>query len=61
MTKIKLDLNHLNPLETVQLATTIKTAMTGNANFVTPVPTLASLATLIATDALKAPLGAPCL
>jgi hypothetical protein len=31
MTKLKLDLRHLDPAGTVALANTIKTAMTGNA------------------------------
>jgi len=47
MTKVKLNLDRLNAADTVSLANAIKTAMTGNANFATPVPTLASVGTLI--------------
>src|SRR5882724_1777852 len=49
MAKAKLGLASLTPDETVALANTIKTAMTGNANFATPNPTLASVATAITT------------
>ena len=48
MAKVKLDLKNLSDLQTVQLATNIKTAMTGNPNFVTPVPPLATITTLTA-------------
>jgi hypothetical protein len=47
MTKIKLDLKNLNAADTVNLANAIKTAMTGNANFATPVPALAAVGTAI--------------
>ena len=46
MAKVKLDLKNLSDLETVQLANNIKTAMTGNANFATPVPPLTTIATM---------------
>ena len=53
MSKVKLGLADLTPDETVALANTIKTAMTGNANFATPNPTLAALGTLITTAQTK--------
>jgi len=53
MAKVKLGLRNLNPDELVALANTIKTAMTGNANFTTPNPSLASLTTLITTAQTK--------
>jgi hypothetical protein len=43
MAKVKMGLSRLTPDELVDLANTIKTAMTGNANFTTPNPTLAAL------------------
>jgi hypothetical protein len=49
MAKVKLGLRDLSPDEKVDLANTIKTAMTGNANFTTPNPTLAAYGTLITT------------
>ncbi len=49
MSKPKLNLSELGFPETLVLANGIKTAMTGNANFTTPVPTLAALGTLITT------------
>lgn len=49
MAKVKLGLRNLSPDETVDLANVIKTAMTGNANFTTPNPTLAAYGTLITT------------
>jgi hypothetical protein len=49
MAKVKLGLRELTPDERVDLANTIKTAMTGNANFTTPNPTLAAYGTLITT------------
>jgi hypothetical protein len=42
MKKIKLELNRKTALELASQGTTIKTAMTGNANFATPNPTLAT-------------------
>jgi len=53
MAKVKLGLSRLGPDELVTLANTIKTAMTGNANFTTPNPTLAALGTLITTAQTK--------
>jgi len=53
MAKVKLGLRNLSPDEVVDLANTIKTAMTGNANFTTPNPSLASLTTLITTTQTK--------
>jgi hypothetical protein len=53
MAKVKLSLQTLNPDEVVSLANTIKTAMTGNANFATPNPTLVALGTLITTATTK--------
>ena len=50
MSKPKLNLSDYGFPETLVLATAIKTAMTGNANFTTPVPTLAAIGTMI-TDA----------
>jgi hypothetical protein len=54
--KVALGLAELNPAETVQLATNIHTAMTGNANFATPVPALTVLDTKLtaATDKINA-------
>ena len=49
MSKFKLGLRDLSPDEKVDLANTIKTAMTGNANFTTPNPTLATIGTLTTT------------
>ena len=46
MAKVKLGLKELSPDQKVDLANTIKTAMTGNANFTTPNPPLATIATL---------------
>jgi hypothetical protein len=53
MARIKLGLSKLGPDDLVAFANTIKTAMTGNANFTTPNPTLASVATLITTAQTK--------
>lgn len=52
MAKVKLALRDLTIPEKVQLDRQIVTAMTGNANFATPAPTLASITT--AVDALEA-------
>ena len=49
MAKVKLGLSRLSPDELVDRGNTIKTAMTGNANFATPNPTLVALGTLITT------------
>jgi hypothetical protein len=53
MAKPKLNLDRLNPDEVVSLASTIKTALTGNATFTTPNPTLVALGTLITTAQTK--------
>lgn len=53
MAKVKLNQDGLNPEDLVALAIQIKTAMTGNANFTTPNPTLIVLAALIATTQAK--------
>lgn len=47
MAKVKLNLNGLSIADLLQRAADIKTAMTGNANFATPIPTLTSIGTLI--------------
>ena len=53
MAKVKLGASTLNPEELVALANTIKTAMTGNANFATPNPSLATVGTQITTTNTK--------
>jgi hypothetical protein len=53
MSKVKLDLKSLNPDAIVALANTIKTAMTGNANFGTPNPTMVLLGTDITNATTK--------
>lgn len=53
MDKIKLNVTKLSPEQLVSLANNIKTAMTGNANYTTPNPSLASLGTLITTAQTK--------
>ena len=53
MAKVKLNLQNLTPDETVALANLIKTAMTGNANFTTPNPSLATIGTGITTAQTK--------
>jgi hypothetical protein len=53
MATVKLGINRLGPDDVVDLANTIKTAMTGNANFATPNPSLASLGTLITAATTK--------
>ena len=53
MAKVKLGLSTLNPEEVVAVANTIKTAMTGNANFSTSNPTLASVGTQVTTTNTK--------
>lgn len=49
MSKVKLNTSKLSDTETIQLCTNIKTAMTGNATFATPTPTLTAFGTLITT------------
>ncbi len=53
MAKLKLGLNGYNPAGLVAFANTVKTAMTGNANFATPNPTLTAFGTLITTANTK--------
>jgi len=53
MAKVKLGLKELSPDQKVDLANTIKTAMTGNANFTTPNPPLATIGTLITSAQTK--------
>jgi hypothetical protein len=53
MAKVKLSLNRLTPDETVAVANQIVTAMTGNANFTTPNPTLATVTGLVTTAQTK--------
>ncbi len=53
MAKVKLGLRDLSPDQKVDLANTIKTAMTGNANFTTPNPPLATIGTLITSAQTK--------
>ena len=47
MAKVKLNLDRLSITDLIQRANDIKTAMTANANFTTPVPTLTSVGTAI--------------
>lgn len=47
MAKVKLNLNNLPDAQVIQRATEIKTAMTGNAAFATPIPTLTVVGTAI--------------
>jgi hypothetical protein len=53
MAKAKLAMDKLNDTQVVDKAIAIKTAMTGNANFLTPNPTLASIGTAITTAQTK--------
>lgn len=53
MAKVKLGLVKLSPDELVSRANQIKTAMTGNANFATPNPSLTSIGTAITAAANK--------
>ena len=53
MAKVKLSLGNLSAEDLVAFANTVKTAMTGNANFPTPNPTLAAFGTLITTASTK--------
>jgi hypothetical protein len=49
MSKVKLGLQKLTRDQKLDQANTIKTAMTGNANFTTPNPTLAAYGTFVTT------------
>ncbi len=53
MAKVKLDFRNLPDSEVIQQCTNIKTAMTGNATFTTPTPTLTAFGTLITTAQTK--------
>ena len=53
MAKVKLGLGGMTPDEILSLTDQIITAMTGNANFTTPNPTLASVSTALATATTK--------
>ena len=53
MAKVKLNLSTLGDDQLLQKANDLKTALTGNANFTTPLPALASVATLITTGQSK--------
>jgi hypothetical protein len=54
--QVKLSLNRLSPAEKVALANTVVTAMTGNPNFLTPSPPLATVTTQ--STALNTKIGA---
>jgi hypothetical protein len=47
MAKVKLNISRLSDADAIQLCTNIKTALTGNATFTTPTPTLSAFGTLI--------------
>lgn len=47
MAKVALNIKSLSELQQIQFCVDVKTAMTGNANFTTPVPTLSAFGTLI--------------
>jgi hypothetical protein len=53
MAKPRLNLDRLNPDEVVGLGNMVKTAMTGNATYPSPNPTLTALGTLITTATNK--------
>jgi hypothetical protein len=53
MAKVKLNLNGLPDAQIIQQCTDIKTALTGNASFATPTPTLTAFGTLITTAQTK--------
>ena len=53
MAKLKLNLSTLGDDQLIQKANDLKTALTGNANFTTPLPSLASVTTLITTGQTK--------
>jgi hypothetical protein len=49
MAKVKLNMKGLSDLQTIQQCVSVKEAMTGNANFTTPTPTLTAFGALITT------------
>ena len=53
MAKVKLDFRNLPDSEIIQQCTNIKTALTGNASFSTPTPTLTAFGTFITTAQTK--------
>lgn len=53
MAKVKLDFRNLPDSEIIQQCTNIKTALTGNATFATPTPTLTAFGTLLTTAQAK--------
>ncbi len=53
MAKVKLNLSRLSDGEIIQKCSDIKTALTGNATFATPTPTLTAFGTLITTAQAK--------
>ena len=53
MKKVKFTLDKLSDAQAIQQCTNIKTAMTGNATFATPTPTLTAFGTLITTAQTK--------
>ena len=50
MAKVKLNMKGLSDLQTIQQCVSIKTALTGNADFTTPTPTLTAFGTLITSS-----------
>jgi hypothetical protein len=53
MAKVKLNTAGLTDLQLIQLGTDMKTALTGNPNFTTPVPTLIAGGTILTTAQTK--------
>lgn len=53
MAKVKFSLNNVPDTDTLQTCNNLKTALTGNANFTTPTPSLASFNTAITTAQTK--------
>ena len=53
MKKVKFSLDGLSDAQSIQQCTSIKMAMTGNASFATPTPTLTAFGTLITTAQTK--------
>lgn len=53
MAKVKFTLNGVSDVDTIQNCNNLKTALTGNASFTTPVPSLASFGTAITTAKAK--------
>ena len=53
MAKVKFTLNGVSDVDTLQTCNELKTALTGNANFPTPTPTLTTFGTALATAQTK--------